>query len=180
MYEPNKILDQFEEVTKPAIFSSFTLWEEGHREILKKLQTILNETKVDLVQNEDWATAPEQLWLEFESKATHLINCLNSFRYIPEDYSMENIVNGWHEKFDGVMNELPKEIRILMGNSTWNSQAGDKYIIRLRKKIQPLKKWLVIKSNAVANIFRKFNGKLCVTRFLNIFVVMNGIYIIIL
>jgi hypothetical protein len=159
MYEPNKILEQFEEVSKPTIFDSFCHWQNNHREILKKLQIILNETKVDLIQNEEWATSPKLLWQDFESKAVNIISCIKSFRYIPDNLSIDTIANCWYDKFNTVFKDLPQEIRILIGNSFWHSKPSERFITRIRKKIQPVRRWLTIKGNSIANLFRKHKGQ---------------------
>jgi type II secretory pathway predicted ATPase ExeA len=153
--EPKQLLDQFEDMTKSAVQDSFCLWDKNHQQIIKKLQIILNEMKVDLVQNEEWSTAPELLWNEFELKAVKLIGWIKRIKYLPDEYSSDSISNGWHDKFNEVLAKVPEEIRIYLTPDCWRTRPGDGLLTRIRKKYQPLKRWFSLKGYKIVNRIRK-------------------------
>jgi len=157
--EPKQILEQLENVIKSAIQNSFTLWDKNHQKNLKNLQIILNEMKVDLVQNDEWTTTPELLWQEFELKAVKLIGWVKTLKYLPDDYSYDSISNGWHDKFNQILEKFPEDIHIYLAANYWKAMASDSLVMRFRKKFQPLKRWLSNQGIKFVNFLHKALNK---------------------
>jgi len=157
--EPKQILIQFEGITKTALQNTFHSWYQYHQDKITELQTILDPLKINLVQTEDWTNTPEELWQEIESINQRMIKWIDSLNYFPADLQLDQLSQDWSEQFNSIEKILPEEIRILIGDTFWQSRPEDKLTIRIKKHYHKSKRWLHLRFLNLSNLGRRIIRK---------------------
>lgn len=158
-YEPQKILSQFEQVTRENAREVLVHWWQQYEFNLNRLKSAFNAIKIDLSQSERWKKKPENFWHDIRGSILRLQQWPRSFHLIDEELSLEDFSGKYLNQFEKLLETLPADIRILIGESYWQSSADDKLLIRLRKKTQPVKTTLSDVKLAITNSIRRIRQK---------------------
>jgi hypothetical protein len=157
--EPKQVLNQFESLTRTSLQTTFLSWYQYHQERINELQAILDPLKIYLVQTEEWTLIPEELWQEIEEINQRIIKWTTSLHYLSSDLELEQLIQNWSAQFETIEKNLPAEIQILIGNTFWQKQPDDSLLIRLRKRIYKLKRWLRLSLLKLNNLRRRLIKK---------------------
>ena len=138
-YDPQRILDQFSPGIQTALKKTFESWQNYHRGRISELESILNSLKILLVHTEEWADKPDRFWKELEAEMSKVRLWTESLKYISSEDLNNKISPFVTSEFENVLSDYPDELRILIGDTYWQIQAGDTIPHQLRKKLQPMK-----------------------------------------
>jgi energy-coupling factor transporter ATP-binding protein EcfA2 len=151
-----QILKQLDKFIKEKVQANFTLLQTVFQTKLNKFQKIVNELKIYLAKQQEQLSLPCELWTEFKDQLINIHDWTNSLDNMIADISLSNIIYTWDEQFDSLLTNFPDKIRILIGKTYWEIQAGDNIVVRIRKKFQSFRRLL----NTVRTSFRNKIGKL--------------------
>ncbi len=138
-YDPKQIVAKFEEFTKAALLEVHSGWWSQYKFNTNRLKSILNSLKIDLAQSEKWKENPERFWSDMRLLISRLQQWLGSLQFVEHETDFDQLLAGFHRQFNQQLHELPSEIRILIGDFYWQTNSSEKFYIRIRKKMKPIR-----------------------------------------
>jgi len=158
-YDPKKILNNFEGIARSTANEILSNWWEQYDFNLNRLKSILNNLKIDLAQNESWKSDPNKFWSDIRPVVLRMQQWLRSLHLIDDEISLELLAGKFLEKYNESAKDYPAEIRILIGEFYWQTQPEDRPLIRIRKKLQPIKYKLTNSKLKLINLIRNILQK---------------------
>ena len=77
-----------------------------------------------------------------------------SLKYVAPDDLDYKITSALNIEFEKLLADYPDELRVLIGETYWQIQAGDHFFRKIRKRYQPIK---ITVSTAYHNLINKYN-----------------------
>ena len=138
-YDPKQITDRFEGIAKSSLQEVHSQWWEQYKYNTNRIKSVLNSLKVDLAQIDKWKANPERFWSDMRLLISRKQQWLRSLHILEKDISFNQLTSDFLEKFDKEVQLLPAEIRILIGDFYWQIKPEDKFFVKLRKRMRPIK-----------------------------------------
>ena len=153
-YDPQQIVDKFKEITSSSSRELLVHWWEQYDYNINRLKSILNSLKIDLAQSNNWKLNPHRFWNDLRPFNHRLQQWLRGLHLVDNETPFEQLTEPFINQSQPIVEELPEEIRILIGEVYWQAQKDDPLIIRLRKQIQPLRYKISGSGTKLLNLIR--------------------------
>ena len=158
-YDSKNVFERYEEIAISALKEVHAEWWEQYQYNTHRIKSILNSLKIDLARSDNWKTNPERFWTDMRVLISRLQQWVRSLKLVDNELSFDKMTSAFEEKFNSETQNLPSEIRILIGDFYWQVKPDDKFIIKLRKRIRPLGYRLSKLFISFKNIFRNISQK---------------------